>query len=128
MMIVLLIFVGVNLFLWGWVWVVPVLVVFVNWLPGIAKGAAPFPGIVVIKRVDEDKSQTLLHEFKHQDQMKKYSPLVVAVFLGWYYGKGLLLGKKIGELYDANPLEVEAYSSMYKGKKLPKYIKVNSEK
>ena len=75
------------------------------------------PGMVFI--VEGEPTSTLHHEQTHTLQMRRYSPIGVALYLGWHYGTGFLWQKISGhplnfnELWESNPLEIEANSRMH---------------
>lgn len=77
------------------------------------------PGMLFI--VEGQPESTLHHEQTHTLQMRRYSPIGVALFLGWHYGSGFLWQKVRGEqlnfwsLWQSNPLEMEANDKMYTG-------------
>lgn len=83
---------------WVLVWLPPMVVRF---RPGPALGMA-LPGLVLVARWDE---HILRHEFAHIRQMRRWSPLGAALFLGWHYGRALLQGKRFFEAYHSNPME-----------------------
>jgi len=111
--------------LWAWVLLVPPYVVRVRRLYFGAGGLA-VPGIIFLtdRRFDYP---TLRHEYEHIRQMKRYSPLGLGVALGWYYGKGFLMGRfKKGrwpclwELWRNCPIEREANDAMKSAESLPR--------
>ncbi len=75
------------------------------------------PGMLFI--VEGEPVSTLHHEQTHTLQMRRYSPVGVALYLGWHYGTGLLWQKITGRqlnfwtLWESNPLEIEANEKMY---------------
>ncbi len=77
------------------------------------------PGMIFI--VEGQPESTLHHEQTHILQMRRYSPVGVALFLGWHYGTGMMWQKITGKtvdflsLWTENPLEIEANQAMYKG-------------
>lgn len=108
----LVIAVAVNLALWAWVACVPTIVVPVRRLHLGARGLA-LPGLVLV--TDRHDTTALQHELVHQQQMRRWSPLVVAAMLGvWYAGAGLTTWVATGRrpsflsLWEKNPLEREA--------------------
>lgn len=72
--------------------------------PGRALGMA-LPGLVLVARWDD---HILRHEFAHIRQMRRWSPLGTALFLGWHYGRALAGGRSFLEAYYSNPLEIGA--------------------
>jgi hypothetical protein len=75
------------------------------------------PGCILI--VEGEPRSTLFHEQTHVLQMRRYSPIGVAIFLGWHYGGGFLKQRLRGQpgdfwiLWQTNPLEIEANERMY---------------
>lgn len=113
---------GVTAFLWLWVWISPVIVVRVRWVPMGALGMA-LPGVILLRW--DVGERVLRHELGHQDQLRRWSPLGIALYLGWYYGKGFLLHRRVDRatfqrLYRANPLEKEACDRMDATTPLPR--------
>lgn len=88
-------------------------------LPPGAKGLA-LPGLIFLTPGlrEPERTRVLRHEHEHQRQMRRYSPLGVALFLGWHYLGGALWARLRGrrvsfmELYNANPLERQAMAVM----------------
>ncbi|MEI7904986.1 MAG: hypothetical protein WCI43_06195 [Candidatus Firestonebacteria bacterium] len=110
----LIIFAAVNIILWIWVAVVPTFAFSPKWFPESARGMAPFPGIVLVGLNWRKDESVLAHELHHQVQMKRYSPLGVAILLGWQYIVGIIRGKRGRALYRSIPLEAEAFENMDK--------------
>lgn len=105
--------------LWVWVLVVPPRAVRVRTLhvPG-AKGLA-LPGYVLIAQDWWDDEGVVRHELEHLAQMRRYSPLGVAMMLGWHYGVAtfalrLRTGRwpSFKERWESNPLEQGAIRAM----------------
>jgi len=86
---------------WAIVWLPPLVV---GIRPGRAQGLA-LPGLVLADRCDP---AILRHEFAHTRQMRRWSPLGVALFLGWHYGRAMVAGQSFLAAYRVNPLEVAA--------------------
>ena len=124
MLIDLTLLILVNVILWLWVCFATVRVKQCNQLP-MGGLALALPGYIFITP-HHWKESVLRHELEHQRQMRKYSPLGVALFMGWYYGKSFLLKRiKTGSwpsfwsLWKANPLEIQANEVMYNTSPLP---------
>lgn len=119
----------VTFILWAWVWIVPVRVIKVKRLyVEEAKGLA-LPGFIFLTEDAWDDERVLRHELVHQQQMKKHTPLGVALMLGWHYGVGFVIGliksgrrPKFEDLYYTNPLEIEARAAMNSTEPLPRVI------
>lgn len=108
---------GVNAALWLWVLLVPPRIVRVRWLPSGALGLA-LPGLVLLTTVGDCRA-VLRHELTHHLQMRRWSPLGVALQLGWHYLLRPLLQWVRGgdlpsfhDLYRTCPLEQEANAAM----------------
>jgi hypothetical protein len=117
---------AVALALHLWVLVVPTVVVPVRRLHLGAAGLA-LPGLVFL--VNPGDGFALRHELAHQDQMRRFSPLGVALFLGVYYGIGalraLLIDRRRPRLYALwarNPLEREANARAAENAPLPRLL------
>ena len=101
--------------------ILPPLVVRVRFKIG-AKGMA-LPGLICLDASVFDRAQerefVLRHELVHTSQMRRYTPLVTALMLGWHYLGGALKAKLKGRpvsfvhLYCTNPLEREAHDKMH---------------
>ena len=122
----LLIVAVVPLALHLWVLVVPTCVVRVRRLHLGAAGLA-LPGVVFL--VNPSDGFALRHELAHQAQMRRFSPLGVALFLGVHYGVGALLELLIHRrrprfyaLWARNPLEREANARAAENEPLPRLV------
>ena len=89
------------------------------------KGLA-LPGYIFLTEAAANET-VLCHEIVHQKQMLRYTPLGVAIYLGWHYGKGIVShymqhGRlpRFVDLWATNPLEVEANSLMCSKAPLPR--------
>jgi len=109
-----------------WVLVVPTLVVRVRRLHLGAAGLA-LPGVVFL--VDPSDGFALRHELAHQAQMRRFSPLGVALFLGVHYGGGALIvllvrrrRPRLHALWARNPLEREANARAAENAPLPRLL------
>jgi hypothetical protein len=116
-----------NVLLWAWVWLVPTLVVPFRFLPEGIQGLA-LPGLVLVRR--EAYSRRLLrHELTHVRQMRRWSPLGIALAQGWNYlvrPLVILVRERrrpgLSELYFSNPREREAFAAMDDDGPLPRYF------
>lgn len=113
--------------LWAWVMVFPVVVIQVPRLHLEARGLA-LPGFILATPYLGEAG--LRHEMAHQKQYRKWSPLGVAAFLGWHYGKGYLQGylrhkrwPSFWSLWQTNPLEIEANAAMEAGQPIPRHVR-----
>ena len=101
--------------LWG-ICFLPPKIKYVDRLHMGARGLA-LPGLVLL-RYGETK-MSLKHELTHIQQYRRYSPLGVALILGWHYGYGFYRQWRAGRsfnfwtLWAKNPLEIEANKIMY---------------
>jgi len=116
--------ISINATLWIWVCFATVRVKEHNHLPMGGYGLA-LPGFIFLNSSHWNES-VLRHELEHQRQMRKYSPLGVALLIGWHYGKGFLWGRiKNGSwptftsLWATNPLEIQANAAMNNSTPLP---------
>jgi hypothetical protein len=81
---------GVGVLTWVWVLVMPPYVKRVRTLHIHGAVGLALPGIIFL--TDNGFSLPVLrHEYEHISQMRRYSPLGVAVILGWHYAVGFLL-------------------------------------
>jgi len=89
---------------WLLAWLPP-LVVRVR-LPGIARGMA-LPALVLVEDPADDG--VLRHEFAHIQQMRRWSPLLLAGRVGWHYAWELLVRRRsFLEAWTSNPIERQA--------------------
>lgn len=112
----------INILLWSITYIMPTRVILTSRLPMGALGLA-LPGCVFL-RPSNRLEMALRHELVHQKQMRRYTPLGVALLLGWHYGRGFLFRKRISradfvDLWKENPLEIEANKHMYDRDPLP---------
>ena len=119
----LLIVACVPLALHLWVLVMPTVVVPVRRIHLGAAGLA-LPGVVFLTNPRDGFA--LRHELAHQDQMRRFSPLGVALFLGVHYGGGALIEllihrrrPRLYALWARNPLEREANARAAENAPLP---------
>ena len=119
----ILILLAINAVLWILVALVPTFAFSPKWFPSAARGMAPFPGIVIVGINWRGDESVLAHELHHQVQMKRYSPLGVAILLAWQYIAGIIKGKRRMALYRSIPLEAEAFEMMDKPITM-KYVKL----
>ena len=122
----LLILAVVSLALHLWVLVVPTVIVPVRRLHLGAAGLA-LPGVVFLTNPRDGFA--LRHELAHQDQMRRFSPLGVALFLGVHYGGGALLEllihrrrPRFSALWACNPLERDANTRAAENAPLPRLV------
>jgi hypothetical protein len=114
--------------LWLWVLLAPIRVKKVQRISYFngARGLT-LPGfIILVEDTPGRMDEALRHELAHFSQLRKYSPLGVAMVLGWHYGFGYVKGlirnghwPKFKELWDANPLEIEANKAKDSSAPLP---------
>lgn len=114
-----------DLALWLWVCLVPTAVIRVRRLHLGALGLA-LPGLVMLDRGCASE-RILRHELAHQRQMRRYTPLGVALALGWHYGWGFIRRRRLNrevfwDLWRTNPLELEAIEAMDLTRPLPRLL------
>ena len=115
-----------NLFLWAWVWLVPTLVLRVRFLPAGILGLA-LPGLVLVRK-EAYTWRLLRHELTHVRQMRRWSPLGLALAQGCNYlvrPLVILVTERrrpgMSELYYSNPREREAFAAMDGDGPLPRH-------
>jgi hypothetical protein len=114
----LIIYVAINAILWALCFLPP-LVYPTRDLPMGAHGLA-LPGLILIRPESPQRERIIAHEYTHIRQLRRWSPLGLSLYMGWYYSPvltGPLRGQRGGlarfiELYRANPLEAEANRAM----------------
>ena len=116
---------AVNTVLWLWIWLAPPLVLRFRYLPENILGLA-LPGLILV-RPETYTLRILRHELIHQRQMRRWSPMGTYLVQAWNYflrPMGILLAHRrwpgLRELYQANPLEREAFAAMDRDDELPR--------
>jgi hypothetical protein len=123
--------VAICLILWALVFIAPPVVIKVDRLYAGATGLA-LPVFIFV--VGDSNDEVLRHELAHHRQMRRYSPLGVALFLGAWYGLGLARRRRhhsslqdaFNELWDRNPLEKQANKAMKEDTPLPRRITIDA--
>ena len=115
----------IVLLLWLWILVFPPILIKVKRLHFGAKGLS-LPGFIFL-HTDYFHESVLRHELAHQAQMRRYSPIGVALILGYYYlpvllRSGLRPNAAFWAAWSKNPLEVEANEAMQSTEALPRVI------
>ena len=116
---------AVNAALWLWTVLAPPLVLRFRFLPETILGLA-FPGLILV-RPETFTWRILRHELAHVRQMRRWSPMGTYLAQAWNYllrPLGILLAQRrcpgLRELYQANPLEREAFAAMDREDPLPR--------
>ncbi len=115
----------INLALWLHLLLRPPTVLYIKRLHLGGKGLA-LPNLILLTHDVADDSAVLRHEYTHIQQMKRYTPIGVALMLGWHYGRGYLIHilkyrslPSFISLWRTNPLEIEANQKMHLDTPLP---------
>jgi hypothetical protein len=110
--------VSVNLLLWLLVWLFPTRIVKLSRLHISGAQGLALPGFIFLT-ASAFNERSLRHEFMHIRQMRRYSPLGVALFLGigylYLFVKYFIKNEKIPrfrDIYLQHPFEREAFGAM----------------
>ncbi|MEO1855794.1 MAG: hypothetical protein ABGY95_00310 [Rubritalea sp.] len=108
----------INLVLWLYILLKPVTVRYVESLH-LGGLALALPGVIFMTPRVAGNEQVLRHELAHIQQLKRYTPIGVALMLGWHYGSGYISHflkhrslPAFASLWETNPLEIEANAKM----------------
>lgn len=107
------------------VYIFPPIVIRVKKLPMRARGLCAL-SFIFLKH--NESESTLRHELQHWYQQRKYTPIGVSIFLGYYYFKSIIIQRKsFWNAWRNNPLEKKALAVMYSTKPLPKIWYLNKQ-
>ena len=105
-----------HIFIYGYLWLLcfaPVIYQPKRILSSPYALGLALPGLILIRK-ETCHDRILAHEFVHQQQMRRWTPIGCAIFLGYHYIGGFLQQLRTRRplsfytLYQSNPLEIEA--------------------